>query len=1287
MRPHPARSGVHTRQRRRHTRNLLALAAAVTLSCAPLSPLSAAVAAPEPTTTTPSTTASDAGTPVKVKPVTPEVPVDQSGSTLGAVTGVARDGDTVNLTAEKGAFRITFLDSKTFRIEAAPGGTFTDPANTDQGDPAQSADIVVGAKSFPGTGLTLSEGDWITASTDAVRVSVEKSTGRIKVTRPDGSTVFEESAPLSFGAKSTTEHLTPQAGEQFIGGGMQNGRAIHTGAVINIAKNFNWTDDGYPNAVPYYMSSKGYGVLRDTFARGSYDFGASPSTTHEEKRFDAYYFVGDYKSALDGYTQLTGRPMMPPVYALEYGDADCYNRSNPGYSSSGYGDPDGAKQRTPDAIKTARQFVAHDMPAGWMLVNDGYGCEYQQLPETVKSIQDETQLKVGLWTQRSLTNQAYEVGQAGVRLRKLDVAWVGSGYRQALTGCEPAHQGIEDNSSARGTALMVEGWAGSQRCGMQWTGDHSGNLDAIRWQVPALTGAGNSGLAFTTGDVDGIFGGSKESYVRDLQWKAFAPALYSMSGWAPTDKRPWLYGDDATAINRKYLQLRQQLMPFLYTLAQDSHSTGVPMMRSMALEFPDQAASYSAEANQQFMLGSDFLVAPVYTQSTVRNGIQLPAGQQWADYWTGKVYDGGQILNGYDAPLDRLPLFVRVGAVIPQGKVARNASLVPEDSAVTVEAFAKGKSSFTLYEDDKVTRDYKNGKSARQTFTVDAPDFGTGSVSVTVGARQGSYTGMAAARPYLINAHVGTAPQQVKTGSTVLPRVSGQGALDAATQGWFYDAATSVVRVKTAPLASSASATVQLKNAGPMAGKTQEAQAAELRVGVDKEVFQGKQTTFTAQFVNTGTWTKTGVKIAPALPDGWTLVSSSGATASEVKAGRSVTASFTVSPGPSAAAGSQQLAATASYTARGGSAQTVRGGNSIYVAYGSLQAAFNNVAVTTVANKSAGNFDGGGASFSAEQLAQATVPAGGVKPGGKVPVYAGTPREVDFTWPSVGPDVPNATALDGQTIAVNGKGTHLAVLGSAAVGGGTTPVLTLRYTDGSTEQQGIFFPNWLQPKELGGGVVAVSEQGRNNANGASPEYTQYKYQAFANMVRLNPAKELAAVVLPTDTRVKFFDWQVTTQPLPAVPHGTVYASDVEWVQAVNGYGVIGKDVANKDTATSPDLPLELNYSDPATGTSPSYTKGLGVHAESRITYYLGGKCTRFTSQVGLEKGFAGNIIFSVNADGATAYTSRTYVPGFAPESVDVDLRGVNYLDLVVKPSGSINGAHGVWGDAKFQCAP
>ncbi|WP_281445431.1 NPCBM/NEW2 domain-containing protein, partial [Paenarthrobacter nicotinovorans] len=315
------------------------------------------------------------------------------------------------------------------------------------------------------------------------------------------------------------------------------------------------------------------------------------------------------------------------------------------------------------------------------------------------------------------------------------------------------------------------------------------------------------------------------------------------------------------------------------------------------------------------------------------------------------------------------------------------------------------------------------------------------------------------------------------------------------------------------------------------------------------------------------------------------------------------------------------------------------------------------------------------------------VPAGGVRPGSTVTVDAGKPTQVDYTWPAVGPDVPNSVALSAQTIAVKGKGTHLAVLGSAAVGNGTSPTLTLTYADGSTEKQSIFFPNWLQPSVLNGALLAVSEQGRNNANGPSPEYTQYKYQAFSNTVRLNPTKELASVTLPTDTRVKFFDWKVTSQPLPDIPHGAVYASETPWVQALNGYGVIGKNVANKDSASSPDKPLAINYTDPATGQQPVFSKGLGVHAASKITYYLGGKCTSFTSQVGLESGFGGNIIFKVNADGVNKYQSRTYTPGFAPESVSVDLTGAAYVELVVDPSGSINGAHGVWGDAKFTCAP
>ncbi|QDZ16205.1 NPCBM/NEW2 domain-containing protein [Humibacter ginsenosidimutans] len=1234
----------------------------------------------------------------------PDVPSDPSGTSVGAITDVAQKNAAVTLTAQNGAVRVTFLDANDLRIEADPSGKFTDPANTSQNDPARSANIVVGAGDFTAPTVKVVDGSTITISTSAVTLKIDKATARMELDRADGSEVWAESKAITFGSSSTTQHLAAQSGEQFLGGGMQNGDSIHTGKTINISKDYNWADGGHPNAVPYYMSSAGYGVLRDTFAAGSYTFTSDVTTTHAEKRFDAYYFVGDYKKALDGYTKLTGRPLMPPVYALEYGDSDCYNRSNPGYSSSGYTSADTPKQHTYDAVQTAKAFKDNDMPAGWMLVNDGYGCGYTQDPSpydpsnpgqglggTVQGIKSAADLKTGLWTQSDLTNQQTEVGQDGIALRKLDVAWIGEGYRMALTGCTVAHDGIEQYSDQRGVALMVEGWAGAQRCGMQWTGDHTGSLDAIRWEVPAIAGSGNSGLAFTTADVDGIFGGSATSYVRDLQWKALSPALYSMSGWAPTDKRPWLYGDAATAINRQYLQLRQQMMPYIYTLAANAHDDGTPVARSMAIEFPNDPNSYGSAANEQYMLGSDLLVAPVYTDSDVRNGIDLPAGSNWIDYWTGKIYQGGQILNGYDAPLQTLPLFVKAGAVVPQGIVARNASLVPENSAITLDIYPSGTSTTSLYEDDKVTRDYENGDSATQKFTVTAPKKDAGDVTVTIGARSGHYDGMAASRPYQLDVHSGSAPEKVTVGSTTLPALADKAAFDAAATGWYYDANDSagVVHVKAGSVASGDSATVTLKASSAVGGKTSDATAAEVAVTLDDQAFQGVATTATAAFTNTGDHAKTDVTIVPALPDGWTVKSATGDHVASVGAGETVTATFSLVPG-STSSGTQTVAMNATYTDQTGGKHTVKGANQLDVAYGSLAGAYNSVSVTTVDGRAKGDFDGGGATFSAEQLATAPTPAGGVTPGSTVTVDAGTPTQVDYTWPKAGPDVPDSVSMNGQTIALSGSGTHLAVLASAASASGVTPELTITYTDGSVQKQSLFFPNWLLQGSLGTSKVAVTSMGRNNATNAnSPEYTTYKYQVYSNTVRLIPGKTLKSVTMPVATNVKVFDWKVVSFPLPDAPTAPTYASDLDWVSATDGYGVIGKDVANKDTATSPDEPLAINYTDPDTGATPTYTKGLGVHAASSITYYLGGRCTRFTADVGLQNPFTGNIIFTVDGDGQQLYQSRTFTPGFAPEHLNVDVTGVQYIDLDVDPTtaGNINGAHGVWGDAKFDCAP
>ena len=282
---------------------------------------------------------------------------------------------------------------------------------------------------------------------------------------------------------------------------------------------------------------------------------------------------------------------MIPIYALELGDADCYNREG----------------TTADVINIADEYRARDLPGGWVLPNDGYGCGYTDLPYVVEQLHQRG-FYTGLWTESGLDKVAWEVGTAGTRIIKTDVAWVGHGYKFALDGVKQAASGIEENSDARRFIWTVSGWAGTQRYAVMWTGDQAGTWENIRFHIPTLVGSGLSGQAHVSGDVDGIFGGSAETYVRDLQWKAFTSVWMTMSGWAAYDKQPWRRGEPFTSHNRKYLKLKMRLAPYLYTYSRQAHETGVPVIRAMVLEYPDDSACWGTATQYQFMSGEWFLV-------------------------------------------------------------------------------------------------------------------------------------------------------------------------------------------------------------------------------------------------------------------------------------------------------------------------------------------------------------------------------------------------------------------------------------------------------------------------------------------------------------------------------------------------------------------------------------------------------------------------------------------------------------------------------------------------------
>ncbi|MEU6890384.1 TIM-barrel domain-containing protein [Streptomyces sp. NPDC046557] len=717
-------------------------------------------------------------------PMAPPADAAPAPATAGNATGLTRSGNTFTVSTSSGAkARVVIARADIFRLWLSPDGAFTqDPAGTDL---APTTD-------FGPVDTTYTDaGTYYRITTGALSVRVNKTPLRFSVYRADNATlVWQETQPTSWTATRTTQYLARGADEQFYGTGLRLGEWALRGKTVPVAVDNNWRENDNASPAPFYMSTNGYGVMRNTWAPGSYGFNAPTTLAHDEKRFDAWYFTGDsLKSVLDAYTDVSGKPFMAPMWGFELGNADCFNASNPAYQ----GDHDRARhQTTPDVVGYASDARAADMPSGWFLPNDGYGCGYTSpLKSTVDALKAKG-FQTGLWTSTGLTDIATEVGAAGTRGVKTDVAWIGGGYKSAFTGVRQAVDGIEKNSDARRYVWTVDGWAGTQRNAVVWTGDTNGTWDDMRWHVPAITGAGLSGLNYASGDVDGIFGGSPETYVRDLQWKSFTPAFMTMSGWGATnpaagyqDKQPWRFAEPYLSINRKYLQLKMRLMPYLYTMSRVAHDTGVPSTRAMVLEYPDDPVARGNLTSGQFMAGDSFLVAPVVSDTSVRDGIYLPAGT-WTDYWTGTTYAGPGWLNGYKAPLDTLPLFVKGGAIVPMWPQMNYTGEKPV-STLTYDIHPRGNSAFSLYEDDGRTRAYQSGAFARQQVNVSAPTAGTGDVTVSVGAPTGSYAGQPTSRGYEFSLHLASAPTALSVGGVPLARLASKSAYDAAATGWFFD--------------------------------------------------------------------------------------------------------------------------------------------------------------------------------------------------------------------------------------------------------------------------------------------------------------------------------------------------------------------------------------------------------------------------------------------------------------------------------------------------------------------
>lgn len=276
--------------------------------------------------------------------------------------------------------------------------------------------------------------------------------------------------------------------------------------------------------------------------------------------------------------------------------------------------------------------------------------------------------------------------------------------------------------------LTRSGYAGIQRYAAVWMGDNHSWWEHIVAHMTMCAGMGLSGVPFVGTDVGGFNANPNgELVARWVALGALTPFFRMHTAWGTRDQEPWSFGPGVEAICRKYIRLRYRLLPYLYTLMEETSRTGLPVMRPLVLEYQEDPETY--HISDQVLIGRDLMAAPVYQPGVNRRLVYLPAGA-WYDFWTGERLEGGRYTVA-EAPLDVIPLYVRAGAALPLGPEMSHTGAVPVET-LTLHVYA-GQGEFTVYEDEGEGYGYQRGVCARTRVAVEED-------RVTVGRPEGGYT-------------------------------------------------------------------------------------------------------------------------------------------------------------------------------------------------------------------------------------------------------------------------------------------------------------------------------------------------------------------------------------------------------------------------------------------------------------------------------------------------------------------------------------------------------------------
>lgn len=305
------------------------------------------------------------------------------------------------------------------------------------------------------------------------------------------------------------------------------------------------------------------------------------------------------------------------------------------------------------------------------------------------------------------------------------------------------------SASKRVCILTRSAFSGQQRYGIiNWSGDIGGTWESYKRQIVAGLNYCISGLPYWTTDIGGFFRPGNSQYTdekyqelltRWFQWGTFNP-IFRIHGYM-TETEPWKFGPTVEENMRKMLNLRYRLLPYIYSEAWQVTKNGSTMMRPLAMDFNGDTAALNHPF--QFMFGKSVMVAPVTEPGVNDWNVYLPKLATWYDFYTGTSYQGGHTIKS-DAPLDKIPLFVKAGTIIPLGKPMQYAGEKQADT-LEIRIYDGANGGFTLYEDEGDSYNYEKGCYSTISFKWDNI-----ARTLTIGKCMGSFPGMLAERKFKI---------------------------------------------------------------------------------------------------------------------------------------------------------------------------------------------------------------------------------------------------------------------------------------------------------------------------------------------------------------------------------------------------------------------------------------------------------------------------------------------------------------------------------------------------------